>query len=114
MTTSARWQEIDRIFAAALERDPAVREAFLDGACSGDEQLRAEVESLLANDIPESLVRLTPSRKTGACYRRRERSTIKRIGRYPIIRPRACVRRLKLRLQRLPFQQLFPFCVNKT
>ena len=51
-----RWKEIDRIFAAALEREPAERAAFLDEACGGDEQLRKEVESLLANDIPESLV----------------------------------------------------------
>ena len=56
MTTSKRWQEIDRIFAAALEQEPAARAAFLDEACAGDELLRQEVESLLANDMPESLV----------------------------------------------------------
>ena len=55
MTTPIRWQEIDRIFAAALEREPAARAAFLDEACADDELLRKEVESLLANDIPESL-----------------------------------------------------------
>ena len=51
-----RWQEIDRIFAAALEREPATRAAFLDEACAGDEQLRKEVDSLLAHDLAESLV----------------------------------------------------------
>jgi len=56
MTTPKRWQEIDRIFAAALERDPGARSAFLAEACGGDEQLRAEVQSLLAHDVPESLV----------------------------------------------------------
>src|SRR6185503_12609905 len=56
MITPQRWQEIDRIFAAALEREPAGRSAFLDDACGGDELLRKEVESLLANDIPESLI----------------------------------------------------------
>ncbi|MEO8436146.1 MAG: protein kinase [Pyrinomonadaceae bacterium] len=55
MTTPQRWQEIDRIFAAALEREPAERAAFLGEACAGDELLRQEVESLLANDNPESL-----------------------------------------------------------
>lgn len=55
MTTPTRWQEIDRIFAAALEREPAARAAFLDKACAGDEELRKEVESLLAHDEPESL-----------------------------------------------------------
>ena len=34
MTTPKRWQEIDRIFAAALERGPAARAAFLDEACA--------------------------------------------------------------------------------
>jgi serine/threonine protein kinase/tetratricopeptide (TPR) repeat protein len=56
MTTPGRWQEIDRIFAEALEREPGERAIFLDGACGGDEQLRAEVESLLAHNVPESLV----------------------------------------------------------
>jgi serine/threonine protein kinase len=56
MTTPQRWQEIDRIFAVALEREPSERGAFLDEACAGDELLRKEVESLLAHDVPESLV----------------------------------------------------------
>ena len=56
MTTPERWHEIDRIFAAALEREPATRAAFLDEACAGDEQLRKEVESLLAHDLEESLI----------------------------------------------------------
>jgi serine/threonine-protein kinase len=50
-----RWKEIDDIFAAALERDSAERQAFLAEACGGDEALRAEVESLLAHNLPESL-----------------------------------------------------------
>jgi len=56
MTTPQRWQEIDRIFAAALEHEPAERAVFLDEACGSDEQLRKEVESLLAHDLAESLV----------------------------------------------------------
>lgn len=56
MTTPTRGQKIDRIFVAALEHEPAARTAFLDEACGGDELLRSEVESLLANDVPESLV----------------------------------------------------------
>ena len=55
MTTPQRWQEIDRIFAAALEFEPRERAAFLDEACAGDEQLRTEVESLIAHDTPESI-----------------------------------------------------------
>jgi serine/threonine-protein kinase len=51
-----RWKEIDRLFAAALERDPAERPAFLNDVCGGDQQLRAEVESLLAHVVPESFI----------------------------------------------------------
>src|SRR5689334_2977592 len=43
-----RFRQIESIFHAALERDPAEREAFLTGACSGDDGLRHEVDSLLA------------------------------------------------------------------
>lgn len=56
MTTPERWQEIDRIFAAALEREPGERAQFLTEACAGDQELRREVESLLAHDSAESLV----------------------------------------------------------
>ncbi len=43
-----RWQRIEALFHSALERDPASRPAFLDGACGQDADLRHEVESLLA------------------------------------------------------------------
>src|SRR5262245_21200669 len=44
-----RWQQVDELFLAALERAPAERAAFLDEACSGDAALRGEVESLLGS-----------------------------------------------------------------
>jgi serine/threonine protein kinase len=43
-----RWRQIDRLYQATLERDATERGAFLDEACVGDEELRREVESLLA------------------------------------------------------------------
>src|SRR5690349_973026 len=42
-----RWQQIDEIFQAALDCDTPSRTAYLDSACVGDFELRAEVESLL-------------------------------------------------------------------
>ncbi len=42
-----RFRQIDEVFEAALERDEPRRAAFLDTACAGDDELRAEVESLL-------------------------------------------------------------------
>jgi hypothetical protein len=43
-----RWKEIDGVFAAALERDPAEWPTFVAEACGRDAELRAEVESLLS------------------------------------------------------------------
>lgn len=60
MTTPQRWQEIDRIFAAVLEREPGDRERFLAEACAGDDELRQEVESLLVHDSTGSLVSRLP------------------------------------------------------
>jgi eukaryotic-like serine/threonine-protein kinase len=42
-----RWQQLDKLFHAALEREPEERAAFLDEACAGDESLRKQVETLL-------------------------------------------------------------------
>ena len=43
-----RWRQVDELLDAALEREPAARSDFLEQACHGDEELRREVESLLA------------------------------------------------------------------
>ncbi len=87
MTTPERWKEIDRIFAAALELEPAERAAFLDEACAGDELLRKEVESLLAHDSPESLIAgHAVEAATRLLERRAGERAIDRIGRYQIIR----------------------------
>jgi serine/threonine-protein kinase len=50
MSDAARFRKLDEVFAAALERPPAERAAFLDTACAGDAGLRREVERLLAAD----------------------------------------------------------------
>ena len=47
--TPERWEQTDRLFHAAIEGEPGEREAFLADACSGDETLRSEVESLLSS-----------------------------------------------------------------
>jgi len=43
-------QRVEQIFYAALEQEAGVRTAFLNEACSGDAELRREVESLLECD----------------------------------------------------------------
>jgi eukaryotic-like serine/threonine-protein kinase len=45
---SGRWQQIEQLYHAALERQGQQRAAFLTEACAGDDSLRHEVESLLA------------------------------------------------------------------
>jgi len=42
-----RWQEVERIYHAALQREPSERSSYLDQSCAGNPTLRAEVESLL-------------------------------------------------------------------
>jgi eukaryotic-like serine/threonine-protein kinase len=44
------WGQIEWLYHAALERSPDERAAFLDAACKDDQDLRREVESLLAYD----------------------------------------------------------------
>ena len=43
-----RLEYIDRLFQSALDLEPGGRASYLESACRGDAELRAEVESLLA------------------------------------------------------------------
>ena len=45
--STERWQQIEDLFHAALDRAPADRKAFVVGACGGDAGLRQEIERLL-------------------------------------------------------------------
>ncbi|HEY3027867.1 MAG TPA: protein kinase [Pyrinomonadaceae bacterium] len=47
--TPERLQQIEELYHSALERDAAARVAFIKESCNGDEELRHEVESLLAS-----------------------------------------------------------------
>ena len=46
--TPERWRQVSRIYHDALARDSRERPSFLSDACGGDDALRQEVESLLA------------------------------------------------------------------
>jgi serine/threonine protein kinase len=43
-----RWDAVERLYHAALARPVSDRAAYLADACAGDDELRREVESLLA------------------------------------------------------------------
>ena len=55
--TPDRWHRVKDVFSAACERDESERSRYLDEACAGDAQLRAEVASLLdAHDQADAVV----------------------------------------------------------
>lgn len=47
--TPERWQQINQLYQSALELEASRRTEFLNQASAGDEELRQEVESLLAS-----------------------------------------------------------------
>ena len=63
-----RWRQIEALFEPARELKPSERSAFLAEACKGDEGLRHEVESLLAQDaslLDKPLWERAPETSTG-------------------------------------------------
>src|SRR5437016_1779820 len=46
-----RWPAVERLYHGALERGAEERAAFLSEACGSDDELRREVESLLAYEV---------------------------------------------------------------
>ena len=51
--TLERWRRVSQIYHDALARDPRERSRFVSEACRGDEGLRQEVQSLLAQPASE-------------------------------------------------------------
>src|SRR5258708_2579854 len=51
-----RFRRVEETFHEAAELPPDARPDFLDRACRGDEELRREVETLLAHDTSEGHV----------------------------------------------------------
>src|SRR6266705_2492396 len=69
--TPERWQQVKEVLHGALELAPEQRPAFLDQACSANQSLRQDVESLLASSdearsgfLPSSAVRVTLAKGT--------------------------------------------------
>ena len=54
--TPERWQQIERLYHAALERPVTERAAYLGEQCAGDDTLCREVESLLRNVEPDGFL----------------------------------------------------------
>ena len=63
--TPERWHQIGELFKLAVQIDPAGREAWLRAACGRDDDLRAEVARLLAQDErADRVLFLTPPEPT--------------------------------------------------
>ena len=61
-----RWEQVAQLHRAALECEGSERSAFLREACGGDEDLRREVESLLAYEGKEASFMESPALEVAA------------------------------------------------
>jgi hypothetical protein len=61
-----RWQEVEKLYHAALEREAGARGAFLAQACGDDAELRREVAALLAYDDPNASFMEAPALQLAA------------------------------------------------
>ncbi|HYK21621.1 MAG TPA: protein kinase, partial [Pyrinomonadaceae bacterium] len=86
--TPERWQQVKEIFNSALNYRPEERGLFISQACSGDEQLRSEVESLIASHEQSGSFIDKPAFEAAASLLANERTELKRgqtIGSYEVI-----------------------------
>jgi hypothetical protein len=63
---SNRWQQIEQVYHAALDREASQRPAYLHEVCAGDDALRREVESLLAQESRAEQLLETPALEVAA------------------------------------------------
>jgi serine/threonine-protein kinase len=83
-----RWQKINDLFLSALEKKPEERTTFINTACGDDDDLRAEVESLLAahDNAPTFIDEPVVEAATQLLGKEHARSMAgRRIGHYQII-----------------------------
>ena len=83
-----RWKKIDEVFQSALDCEPAARAALLNSSCTGDSELRQEVESLLASYEVGGFTN-SPAPKEGATILERRTSPFmagRELGPYRIVR----------------------------
>jgi predicted Ser/Thr protein kinase len=64
MTAPDRWERIEQLYHDALARDEHERATFLRSACGADNQLRSEVESLLARNEAAEVLFAVPALQT--------------------------------------------------
>jgi serine/threonine protein kinase len=86
MARDAQWPRVEELYHAALERAPSERSAFLRAACAGNDPLRQEVESLLAEGSSEDFLGTSALEVAGReMAQSREALIGRRIGPYQIV-----------------------------
>jgi eukaryotic-like serine/threonine-protein kinase len=87
---SSKFQQIEKIYQAALEMAPNRRREYLIEVCGSDDQLRKEVESLLSFDTPsDELISKTPDMLAAEMFSEMKQTDFKgkEIDQYEIISP---------------------------
>src|SRR5262245_48113711 len=69
-----RWEQVERLYHAALEHEPDARGAFLVRTCGGDEEMRREVASLLDHDGGPAVFFEAPMREFAAQLQTEDRT----------------------------------------
>ena len=86
--TPERWQQVKAIFNSAINYRPEERAQFISDACSGDDVLRSEVESLIASHEQSGNFIDEPAFKLAAPLLANENSELKpgqAIGSYQVL-----------------------------
>ena len=86
--TPERWQQVKEIFNSAITHRPEERSSFIMEACSGDEYLRSEVESLIASHEESGSFIDSPAFEAAASLLANERNELKigqTIGTYEVV-----------------------------
>jgi len=86
--TPERWQKVKQIFHTALDKPAAERTAFIAQACNGDDQLREEVESLLASSEKDGSFIDSPAYEAAATLITSQPAELKKgstVGAYDIV-----------------------------
>lgn len=84
--TPERWKQVEAVFEQALELPSWERPPFLDQKCNGDEELRREVESLLASDRDSDQFLENPAIEVaGQPFLRATLKPDERVGHYKIV-----------------------------
>jgi eukaryotic-like serine/threonine-protein kinase len=85
--TPERFQQLEKLFEAALEREPSQRDAFLQQACVGDPALRRQVEALVASHEQAPSFLESPTLRLGALPPEHESDFMvgQRIGPYEVL-----------------------------